>query len=84
MKISTVRTVRLSLLGGMLLFCILGMMLKGHIVAMSVCCAIAVLAFVARIVISFLYWRCPHCGCMLSHRIHFIQYCPHCGESLDD
>lgn len=84
MKISTVRIVRLSLLGGMLLFCVLGMMLKGHIVAMSVCCAIAVLAFIAEIVIGVLYWRCPQCGRMLSHRLHFIQYCPHCGEPLDD
>lgn len=84
MKISTVRIVRVVLLGVMLFFCLIGKLLgEASTAVLAVCAAIALVAFAADIVISILYWKCPGCGCPLRFKSIWPKYCSHCGEPLD-
>lgn len=42
-----------------------------------------VLSVAADVVITLLFWRCPHCRKMLPKRFLIgMDYCPRCGQSL--
>ena len=53
--------------------------------------ALVLLAFIGVIMvlisarISINRWKCPHCELPLKENMSiFTQYCPYCGESLDE
>lgn len=82
MDIGTVKIVRISLLVAMVFFCLLGKLFSASTIMMAVCVGIAFLLFIADIVISILFWKCPGCGRPLHHKSLWPKYCQHCGEYL--
>ena len=45
--------------------------------------SISVLLMISGLVISFVFYRCPHCQGRLSARLGPPTYCHHCGEKLE-
>ena len=43
--------------------------------------AAAVAVMVGWMVLTFFWWRCPHCGMGLG-RLDRKTHCPYCGESI--
>jgi uncharacterized protein YqgC (DUF456 family) len=84
MDIGTVKIVRTALLVAMLLFCLLGKLFSASTTMLVVCALIALLTFIADIVISLLFWKCPGCGRHLRHKSIWPKYCQHCGEYLGE
>lgn len=82
MDIGTVKIVRVCLLAAMAFFCLLGKLFSASTIMMAVFAGIALLLFIADIVISILFWKCPGCGRPLRHKSLLPKYCQHCGEYL--
>lgn len=83
MDISTVKIVRTALTVGILVVALFGKLVSKAAPGLMMACAIIVLAlFVADIIISILFWKCPGCGRPLRHRSLWPHYCDKCGEYL--
>ena len=41
-----------------------------------------VAALVGYVILSLIWWRCPHCGSYLGKLSPFATFCPHCGQEL--
>ena len=80
--IGKVKIVRVCLLVAMGFFCLLGKLFSALTIVMAVCAGLALLVFIADIVISLLFWKCPGCGRPLHHKHLWPKYCPCCGEYL--
>ena len=59
MDIGTVKIVRICLLVAMVFFCLLGKLFSASTIMMAVCAGIGLLLFIADIVISLWFWKCP-------------------------
>ena len=82
MDIGTVKIVRISLLVAMVFICLLGKLFSASTIMMAVCAGIGLLLFIADIVISLWFWKCPGCGRPLHYKSLWAKYCRHCGEYL--
>lgn len=79
------RKISLASLYAGLLFALIGLILQYLPIPFYICLTISVLCLLAFGVITFLYWKCPHCGRKFDIRhgkVDGMKTCPHCGESL--
>lgn len=45
--------------------------------------SLLVLFLVAHLIVTLIWWRCPHCNAYLHKLSMFATHCPFCGEKLE-
>ena len=78
-----VKKIAYYILGVGILLAVVTMLLKSR----NLMLPIGILAFFSAVYIFLVFWyyRCPYCGMLLpTYNRTVPDYCPYCGESIDD
>lgn len=81
MTVDHVRAWRIAFF--LLLFLGIGLTQSGRLIVREIALIGIAILVAANMVITLLFWRCPHCRKLLPVRNSLrMEYCPRCGQPL--
>ena len=66
-----------------LIFAAVVLGLAGGILKIDILVYIALFPMAAALIVTLLFWKCPHCGARLPRGLRVYDRCPRCGKELD-